>query len=63
MVLVVRIYVRRKGLLFMTTIEISNSQAQEFAAAIFDYIATYIENHQDEYEEFLKNEEQNGGEM
>lgn len=47
----------------MTTIEISNAQAQEFATAIFDSIASYIEAHQEEYEEFLRSEEQNGGEM
>lgn len=47
----------------MTTIEISKAQAQEFATAIFDSIARYIEAHQEEYEEFLRSEEQNGGEM
>lgn len=47
----------------MRTIEISKAQAHEFAIAIFDSIASYIEAHQEEYEEFLKNEERNGGEM
>ena len=47
----------------MFNIEISKSQAQEFAVAIFDSIASYIEAHQEEYEGFLKSEEQNGGEM
>lgn len=47
----------------MFNIEISKSQAQDFAVAIFDGIASYIEAHQEEYEEFLKSEEQNGGEM
>ncbi len=47
----------------MFNIEISKSQAQEFAVEIFDCIASYIEAHQAEYEEFLKNTEQNGGEM
>ncbi len=46
----------------MLTIEISKTQAQEFAVAIFDSIESYIEAHQEEYEEFLQNEEQNGGE-
>lgn len=47
----------------MMTIEISKAQAQEFAAAIFNSIASYIETHQEEYEEFLRSEEQNGGEI
>lgn len=47
----------------MLTVEITKTQAQEFAVAIFDSIASYIETHQEEYEEFLKSEEQNGGEM
>lgn len=47
----------------MMTIEISKNQAKEFAAAIFDSIASYIEAHQEEYEEFLRSEEQNGGEI
>lgn len=47
----------------MLTVEITKTQAQEFAVAIFDSIASYIEIHQEEYEEFLKSEEQNGGEM
>ena len=47
----------------MFNIEISKSQAQDFAVAIFDSIASYIEAHQEEYEEFLKSEEQNGGEV
>lgn len=47
----------------MTTIEISKAQAQEFAMAIFVSIVSYIEAHQEEYEEFLKSEELNGGEM
>lgn len=55
-------YVRQKGLLFMTTVEISKAQAQAFATAIFDSIASYIETHMEEYEEFLRSEEQNGGE-
>lgn len=46
----------------MLTVEISKTQAQEFAVAIFDSIAGYIEAHHEEYEEFLQNEEQNGGE-
>ena len=46
----------------MKTIEISKNQAQEFAVAIFDGIESYIEAHKEEYEEFLQNEEQNGGE-
>ncbi len=47
----------------MTTVEISRAQAQEFAMAIFDSIASYIETHKEEYEEFLRSEEQNGGEL
>lgn len=47
----------------MMTIEISKNQAKEFAAVIFDSIASYIETHKEEYEEFLKSEELNGGEM
>lgn len=47
----------------MKKIEITKNQAQEFAADIFDSIASYIEAHKAEYEEFLKNEEKNGGEM
>lgn len=47
----------------MMTIEISKAQAQGFAAAIFDSIASYIETHKEEYEEFLRSEEQNGGEI
>lgn len=47
----------------MTTVEISKAQAREFAMAIFDSIASYIEAHQEEYEEFLRSEEQNGGEI
>ena len=46
----------------MLTVEISTTQEQEFAVAIFDSIASYIEAHHEEYEEFLQNEEQNGGE-
>jgi hypothetical protein len=46
----------------MTTVEISKVQAQAFATAIFDSIASYIETHMEEYEEFLRSEEQNGGE-
>lgn len=45
----------------MTTVEISKAQAQEFATAIFDSIASYIEAHyieahKEEYEEFLREE-------
>lgn len=40
----------------MTTMEISKAQAQEFAEAIFDSIASYIETHKEEYEEFLREE-------
>ena len=47
----------------MLTVEISKTQAQEFAGEIFDSIVSYIEAHQAEYEDFLKNTEQNGGEM
>jgi len=47
----------------MKTIEISKAQAKEFAMSIFNSIASYIEAHKEEYEEFLKSEEQNGGEM
>ena len=36
---------------------LSQKQAHEFAKAIFADIATYIETHQKEYEEFLKNEQ------
>jgi hypothetical protein len=43
----------------MIAINISKSQAQEFAASIFDCIANYIEA---EYEAFLRYEEQNRGE-
>ena len=34
----------------------SNKQVNEFAKAIFADIAAYIEEHQKEYEEFLKSE-------
>lgn len=47
----------------MMTIDISKTQAQEFAVAIFDSIASYIEARQEEYEEFLRNEEMSGGEV
>ncbi len=36
---------------------LSQKQAHEFAKAIFADIATYVETHQKEYEEFLKNEQ------
>ncbi len=36
---------------------LSQKQAHEFAKAIFADIATYIETHQKEYEEFLNTEE------
>ena len=42
----------------MIAINISKSQAQEFAASIFDC----IEAHKAEYEAFLRYEEQNRGE-
>ena len=45
----------------MIAINISKSQAQEFAASIFDCIANYIEAHKAEYEAFLRYEEQNRG--
>ncbi len=37
--------------------KMSNKQVEEFAKAIFADIATYIETHQKEYDEFLKNEQ------
>lgn len=36
--------------------KMSDKQIKEFARTIFADIATYIEAHQKEYEEFLRNE-------
>lgn len=36
--------------------KMSDKQVREFAKAIFADIAAYIEEHQKEYEEFLKSE-------
>lgn len=38
--------------------ELNPKQARQFAYVIYKDIAEYIANHQEEYEEFLKNEEQ-----
>ena len=40
----------------MTEIKISKKQAQEFAEVIFADIKVYIQTHQTEYEEFLREE-------
>ena len=48
----------------MIQVEMSIQQAQEIAKSIYADIDTYIENHQAEYEAFLKQEwlfEQEGG--
>lgn len=37
--------------------KISSKQAKEFAIAIFADIEAYVNEHLEEYEEFLKNEE------
>ncbi len=36
--------------------KMSDKQVREFAKSIFADIASYVETHQEEYEEFLKNE-------
>lgn len=54
----------RKGFMTMIQVEMSIQQAQEIAKSIYADIDTYIENHQAEYEAFLKQEwlfEQEGG--
>jgi hypothetical protein len=47
-----------------TEIEISDKQAMDFALAIFDRIADFLQKNKKEYEEFLKAEglqEEKGG--
>ena len=55
-------YMFGRKVVSMIAINISKSQAQEFATSIFDCIANYIEAHKAEYEAFLRYEEQNRGE-
>jgi len=43
------------------TVNISQEQAKAFASAIFPDIATYIESHREEFEEFLRDEAANEG--
>ena len=40
----------------MEFIKINSEQAKEFAWAIFSEIEIYVNEHADEFEEFLKNE-------
>lgn len=42
----------------MKTIRISQAQAQDFAHAIFADIDAYVDAHREEYEEFLRLEEE-----
>lgn len=40
----------------MKTVQLSQKQAQQFAATIFADIEAYVRDHQAEYEAFLKEE-------
>lgn len=43
----------------MVNIEITKMQSKQFADVIFNDIENYIKTHQEEYNEFLKEEERN----
>lgn len=43
--------------MFFSNFQISSDQAKEIAKIIFADIESYVADHQEEFEEFLKNEE------
>ena len=47
-----------RGISPMKTVKIFHSQAQDFALAIFADIDAYVDAHREEYEEFLRLEEE-----